>query len=105
MISPDQVRRILETEVRCYHCNALAGLLRCTSNVHQPVAVFQPAGDAPAIVVATLAGLRCARCAGPLFADELDVAYRYPADAEAMDRPRRGRPRKLRGQPDQVKSA
>ena len=38
-------------------------------------------------------------------ADELDVAYRYPVDERAMERPRRGRPPKHRGQPDQVKSA
>ena len=105
MISPDPVRRILETEVRCYHCNARAGWLRCASNVHPPITVFQPAGGPPAMVVTSLAGLRCARCAGPLFADELDVIYRDPVDEQALDRPRRGRPRKLRPQPDEVKSA
>jgi hypothetical protein len=57
------------------------------------------------MVVTSLAGLRCVRCAGPLFADELDVIYRDPVDEQALDRPRRGRPRKLRAQPDEVKSA
>jgi hypothetical protein len=104
-MSPSQVFRILEAEVKCYHCNALGGLLRRAENAQPPVSVFQPAGGAPATVVANLSGLRCARCAGPLFADEFDMTYRYPVDERAMERPRRGRPRKQRERTDQFKSA
>ena len=37
------------------------------------------------MVVTSLAGLRCVRCTGPLFADELDVIYRDPVDEQALD--------------------
>ena len=92
----DRTRRFLEADVKCYLCGTLAGRLRREQGVSGALPVFQSSAGGPEAIVKSLAVLRCARCRGSLYADDLDIVYRYPIGALAEDRPRRGRPPKRR---------
>lgn len=92
----DRTRRFLEADVNCYLCGTLAGRLRREQGVSGALPVFQSSAGGPETIAKSLAMLRCARCRGSLYADDLDIVYRYPIGALAEDRPRRGRPPKHR---------
>jgi len=91
----DLVRRFLEADVKCYLCGMPAGTLRREDGVRGARPVFRD-GSGRSEAVGSLAGLRCAHCRGSLYADEVELVYEYSVDALAEDRPRRGRPPKLK---------
>jgi hypothetical protein len=64
---------VYHADVRCYWCGHEAGVVTSKAPFGQPGApiAFRPRrGDAA--VVRTLAEIRCARCNGPVFADNPD---------------------------------
>ena len=85
--------KYLEADVRCYHCGQTAGVLRRPTGSRATVEAFRRHADGAWIVLRTLTSLRCDRCAGPLFAEEVLERYRYRPELDE-DRPRPGRPRK-----------
>jgi hypothetical protein len=85
--------KYFEAEVRCYHCGETAGVLRRTAGSRAAVEAFRRQADGAWIVLRALTTLRCTRCAGPLFAEEVQERYRYRRELD-QDIPRRGRPRK-----------
>jgi hypothetical protein len=90
----DGVRRFFEAEVKCYHCGSNVGLIRRENAPGFQPTFFQARGNAGVRVVRSLASLRCARCAGSLYTEELDLVHRYDPRADPIERPRRGRPPK-----------
>jgi hypothetical protein len=85
----------LEAEVRCFHCGHTSGVIRRDQGEPRARTYFHPADGAQATEVTSLTQLRCARCAGSVFTDELETRYVYPkVDFLDDDRPRRGRPPK-----------
>src|SRR6266516_1701539 len=101
----DHVRRFFEADVKCYHCGTIVGTLRREDGDSGTMPVFQDRAASAESTVRNLAQLRCNRCRGPVFADELDVVYQYELDELVLERPRRGRPPKQPGQSQKLKSA
>jgi hypothetical protein len=94
-MSQHAVASYLEAEVKCYHCGHVSGLLRRTQGDANAPTVFQSNEGGGALVVRSLAELRCARCHGSVYTDDFDVRYVYPKiDFLDEDQPRRGRPPK-----------
>jgi hypothetical protein len=92
--------KYLEADVRCYHCGQSVGVLRRATGSSAAVRAFRRHADGAWIVVRALTSLRCDRCAGPLYAEQIVEQYLYRPDLD-QDRPRPGRPRKrLNGRPE-----
>jgi hypothetical protein len=100
----DRTQRFLEADVKCYLCGATAGVLRREDAVGCTTIQFQCNGGSQTIVE-SLTGLRCDRCYGSLYADEVEITYYHPFAEEPLERPRRGRPPKQLGRKDESKSA
>src|SRR5829696_1028564 len=89
------VHHYLEAEVACYHCGTVAGTLSREAGVPGVGATFRRPDDSE-VPVRSLTELRCARCGGPLMAEEVQHVSRYVRGSEPFERPRRGRPPKRR---------
>ena len=88
------ILKYFEADVRCYHCGQTTGVLRRSAGSRATVQAFRRHADGAWIVIRALTSLRCDRCDGPLFTEEIEVRYRYRPEMDQEDRPRRGRPRK-----------
>jgi hypothetical protein len=78
-------RTFFVADLKCYMCGSVAGSIES----EQSLTV------APHVPVLNWRQLRCDRCGGPLFLDEVDVVTRRYEDYNWLDeRPRRGRPPK-----------
>lgn len=84
-----------EADVRCYLCGQFAGVLRRMLGSRGAGQAFRRHMDGAWIVIRSLTSLRCPRCAGPLFAEEIQERLHYrPELNQAL--PRVGRPRNVR---------
>ena len=92
----DGIRRFLQADVKCYHCGTVLGTLRREDDVDGAMPVLRDRDGHDRSIVTNLAQLRCTRCGGPVFADEIETTYEFPIGEWALERPRRGRPRKAR---------
>jgi len=54
--------------------------------------VFRRHADGAYMLLRTLAGVRCPRCSGSVFAEEFETRFRYRPQLDEPDHPRRGRP-------------
>jgi DNA-directed RNA polymerase subunit RPC12/RpoP len=87
----------LEAEVKCLHCGHEAGLLRRDRDVPDSRFVYLSSDGSPERPVSKLTDIRCQRCRGSVYLDEMETRYVYPkvdllvADDEPL---RRGRPSK-----------
>jgi hypothetical protein len=90
-----EVRVIYRAELRCYHCGSTCGtFVSPDPYTIPPVVNFRPLGSDHETAV-EWRRLRCARCQGPTFVDEVErVVERIDRPNWALDRPRRGRPPK-----------
>jgi hypothetical protein len=88
------VRRFVETDVTCLHCGRTVGTLCREDGVIGAATVFQSRQGGSTMILKSLVGLRCSLCHGPVQADAGEITYRYPIEALAAERPRRGRPPK-----------
>ena len=82
-----------EADVRFYPCGQTAGVLWRAAGSRAAVEAFRRRADGTWSVIRSLTSLRCDRCAGPLFAEEIRERYRYRPEPD-RNRPRRERPRK-----------
>lgn len=92
-------------EVKCYLCGFLSGEVESDTSSPLSLLAFRPAGADQPIPVMRTDLLRCARCHGPTFLDEVTVVRQRTvltptltaADFEESSLPkrRRGRPRKV----------
>jgi hypothetical protein len=85
--------KYLEADVRCYLCGQSAGVLRRGAGSRGTGQAFRRHADGAWIVIRTLTSLRCPRCAGPLFAEEVQECLHYRPELD-QDLPRVGRSRK-----------
>jgi hypothetical protein len=93
-------RTFFVADLKCYMCGSVSGSIESEQSLTaaapmlRPVVLRQPGRD-QAVQVLNWQRLRCDRCGGPLFLDEVDVVTRRYESYNWLDeRPRRGRPPK-----------
>lgn len=85
-------------DVKCYYCGFVSGELVSTTGQSFKNAVFRPAPGV-SLPAGPKGSLRCARCGGPVYID--DVRTERPAPAPiTFERERPGRPRRSRTRAD-----
>lgn len=96
---PDR-RTFFVADLKCYLCGSVNGSIESeqalTAAPHQarPVLLRLVGRDSP-VQVLNWTRLRCERCGGPLFLDEVEIVTRRYDQYNWLDeRPRRGRPPK-----------
>ncbi len=81
----------LRADVNCYHCGRLSGTWEWPAATTGDYGTFQEPAEGRRLA-GRLRGLRCLHCGGPVFLDE--IRRLTPPAVYALQRPRRGRPRK-----------
>jgi hypothetical protein len=82
-------------DVKCYHCGFVSGEATLEPGATARVSSFRPSADSCATSSALRAGhLRCCRCGGPVYLDEVRIVRPEPVLSFEDLKPRRGRPRK-----------
>ena len=81
-------------DVKCYHCGFISGEL--TVERGQPVntAAFQPVAAYAGSETSRTGRLRCYRCSGPVYLEDVRTVRPRSVIPFADVRPRRGRPRR-----------
>lgn len=90
------VTTYLEAEVKCLHCGHTTGVIRRERGTPGGSTTFHST-EGTVSTVKRLTDLRCDRCHGSVYTDEVELRYVYPRiDFLDLDdeRPRRGRPPK-----------
>ena len=67
------ILKYFEADVRCYHCGQTTGVLRRSAGSRATVQAFRRHADGAWIVIRALTSLRCDRCDGPLFTEEIEL--------------------------------
>lgn len=80
-------------DVKCYYCGFISGELVGTNSQVLKNGTFRPAPGVDSAAVSA-GKLRCARCGGPVFLDDLRVEKPRPAPI-TFERERPGRPRRV----------
>ncbi len=90
------VRTTLVGELVCHMCGTTAGSIESEHQPLGPTVRFKAAGSDETVTVLNWRRLRCTRCRGALYVDDLNVVRRRlePLNIWEEDRPRRGRPPK-----------
>ena len=99
-VTKPQRRTFYVADLKCYMCGSVAGSLESEHDFNQttapasPVLLRQTGHDTP-VQISNWRRLRCDRCGGPLFLDEIEfITRRYESYNWLEERPRRGRPPK-----------
>jgi hypothetical protein len=94
-------RTIFKADLKCYMCGSVAGSIESeqsfmeAAQTHRPVLLRRAGVPQQSVQVLNWRTLRCDRCGGPLFLDEVEVITRRYEEYNWLDeRPRRGRPPK-----------
>ena len=82
----------LRADVHCYHCGQVSGTWEWLATAKPEQGVFRALGLPSDAAATRLAHLRCLRCTGPVFLDEVQPVVEQPVIK--IERPRRGRPPK-----------
>ncbi len=99
-ITKPQRRTFYVADLKCYMCGSVAGSLESEHDFHQIAAaahmvLLRQTGRDQPVQIGNWRQLRCDRCGGPLFLDEIDLITRRYEEYNWLDeRPRRGRPPK-----------
>jgi hypothetical protein len=80
-------------DVKCYYCGFISGELVGTFGLSLKNGTFRPGPGVDAAAVES-GKLRCARCGGPVFVDEVRIEKPRPAPI-TFERERPGRPRRV----------
>ena len=89
-------------DVKCYYCGFISGELVGTTGLSLKNGTFRPRAGVDG--AADAGRLRCARCGGPVFIDDMRVEKPRPAPM-IFERERPGRPRRVRPETDKVADA
>jgi hypothetical protein len=81
-------------DVKCYYCGFISGELVSPPGQSLKNGTFRPAPSVDAAAVSA-GRLRCARCGGPVFLDDVRTERPRPAPV-TFERERPGRPRRVR---------
>ncbi len=94
-------RTFFKADLKCYMCGGVAGSIESemsfleAAQSGRSVHLRRAGMPQQAVPVANWRTLRCDRCGGPVFLDEVEVVTRRYEDYNWLDeRPRRGRPPK-----------
>lgn len=86
---------VMLVELRCYLCANTVGVLETHHWPSFGPALLRTRPESPAMRIADWRRLRCAKCSGNVYPDEISTARVYPPDSWAeSEQPRRGRPPK-----------
>ncbi len=81
-----------QADVKCYHCGYVSGAWVWPTHAPPAVGLFRSALSRQLAVV-PLGQLRCPRCQGPVYLDDVETVVQRREIL--VERGRRGRPRKL----------
>ncbi len=89
------LKTVYVADLQCFLCGAIAGVIE-SDRIPLPASVtWRALGQEQGTPVSDWRRLRCSRCGGALYAEEVESVVRRNEIAEAMEnRPRRGRPPK-----------
>jgi hypothetical protein len=95
-LSPDPIiETCVEADIKCYLCGALAGVIEADRERDPRRILFRRPGEQVAAALRDPRHIRCPRCGGATFLDDLTVVTRRIETTNWLeDRPRRGRPPK-----------
>jgi hypothetical protein len=89
------VRTFVLADLKCYMCGATAGSLERERGSTTPQVAIERAGRVGSIVAWETSRLRCPRCGGSVYVDQVEIVDRRTEPVEwEDDGPRRGRPPK-----------
>jgi len=89
------VRTFVLADLKCYMCGATAGSLERERGSTAPQVAIERAGRVGSIVAWEASRLRCPRCGGSVYVDQVEIVDRRTEPVEwEDDGPRRGRPPK-----------
>jgi hypothetical protein len=88
-------RTVYLAELQCFLCGSQAGSIESDRKPLPPFGIWHPAGGGQPQRVADWRSLRCSRCGGALYTENVEAVVRHD-DSEELRReaPRRGRPPK-----------
>jgi hypothetical protein len=88
-------RTVYLAELQCFLCGSLAGSIESDRKPLPPNGIWHPVGGGKSQRVADWRSLRCTRCGGALYAENVEAVLRHDdADELRREAPRRGRPPK-----------
>ncbi len=88
-------RMVYLAELQCFLCGNLAGSVEVDRKPLPPFGIWHPADGSAACRIADWRSLRCSRCGGALYTENVEATIRRDdADVVQRDAPRRGRPPK-----------
>jgi hypothetical protein len=89
------IRTFVLVEMKCYMCGATAGSIERERGSTRALVSFERAGHVGTIGAAEASRLRCPRCGGSVYVDQVEYVDRRTEPGEwEDDGPRRGRPPK-----------
>jgi hypothetical protein len=89
------VRTFVLADLKCYMCGATAGSLERERGNTAPRVAIERGGSVGSIVAWETSRLRCPRCGGSVYVDQVEIVDRRTEPLEwEDDGPRRGRPPK-----------
>lgn len=89
------IRTFLLADLKCYMCGALAGSIESERGSAQPTVAIQRGGTVGMMGAWETSRLRCPRCGGSVYVDQVEIVDRRVEPIEwEDDGPRRGRPPK-----------
>jgi hypothetical protein len=89
------IRTFVLADLKCYLCGATAGSLERERDSSAPQVAIQHGGRVATIGVWDTSRLRCPRCGGSVYVDQVEIVDRRFEPLEWEDEgPRRGRPPK-----------
>jgi hypothetical protein len=90
----DPARTAYLAELQCFLCGSLAGTIETDRKPLPPYGIWHPVGGGKPRRVADWRQLRCGRCGGAVFAENIEAVTRHDDDDLRRETPRRGRPPK-----------
>ena len=91
----NQGRTAYLAELQCFLCGSLAGSIESDRKPLPPSGIYHPADGSRASRVADWRSLRCNRCGGALYTENVEAVVRHEeTDETRREIPRRGRPPK-----------
>lgn len=76
-------------DLKCMHCGFVAGQLVTEQEDGSQRSILRVSGQCPSAAAVVGGRIRCCRCGGPVYLDEIEILMRL--QPEVIEAPRRGR--------------